>query len=144
MGEARYTNDDVRIRLMKDQYVHHFDSTLATGEQDPEMLYHRINNAFIERLALSFRQRALCHLKYLRANAEDIQCKIGTLRIDGCAAAVDYALIDFLGGHLKPKIYETWMYDLLRRDYATLFAHNALRGKVTHLVYEVSNNPPSI
>lgn len=53
MGGQRLTNYDIRICLMEDQWFH-YDSKLAMDEQDPEMLFDSINNAFIERLALSF------------------------------------------------------------------------------------------
>lgn len=101
------------------------------GEQELQMRLNRVNNAFVRQLTLSFRLEDLALLRYLRANAGNMQCRIGTVRLDGQKAAVD-----FLGVHLKPQICKTGLFEH-REDYAMLIAHNALRGNVKHFVYEV-------
>ncbi|KAH7699674.1 hypothetical protein AAVH_33221, partial [Aphelenchoides avenae] len=77
---------------------------------------------------------------HLRANANDLQCRIQVLRVDSAAAeGIDYGMVDFVGVHLKPWIYATSVAD--HEDYAMLFTHNALRGSIKHLVYWFGDLP---
>lgn len=105
------------------------------------MLFDRLNNAFVHRLTLSFCQENLHLLHYLRANANVLKCEVGLLSIGDTSKAIDYALVDFLGAHLKPSTYETLMFHGLREDYAMFFARDAWRGNVKHLTYIVSQYP---
>lgn len=111
----------------------------AATEQDLEMLFRRVNNAFIHRLTLSFHRMDLALPYYLRTNADELQCHVRILRIEGVAEAIDAALVDFLGVQMKPKVYETQMWNL-HEDYIMLFTHDALRGSIAHLAYEVSRS----
>lgn len=117
--------------------------TLLSDEQGMEMLFIRINNAFIHRLTASFRQENLPLLNYLRGNADKLQCRIRVLHIDGTAERIDDGVVLFLGVHLQPQVYETTVAFELREDYAMLFAHDALRGNIKHLAYKVSKSPRS-
>lgn len=69
----------------------------VTDEENREMLFHRINNAFIHRFMPSFRQDDLPLLYDLRANADDLHCQINALRIKDLEETIHYALIDFMG-----------------------------------------------
>lgn len=116
------------------------------AQRNEEMLFRRVNNAYIRRLAFDFHPANLRFLHYLRANAGGLQCQIQTLRISGSSADIDYALVDFLGANLKPQVYEgvasRWGYDL-RDDYVMLFTCNALRRNVKRLAYDVSKDSPA-
>lgn len=83
------------------------------------MLFHFINNSFVHRLTLSFREKDRHLPYYMRENVDDLQCHIGALHIEnsvydrescmavndnGEAEGIDYALADFLGEHLKPTV----------------------------------------
>ncbi|KAH7673225.1 hypothetical protein AAVH_42295, partial [Aphelenchoides avenae] len=112
--------------------------TSSPDEEELEMFFHFANNAFIYRLTPSFRPENLPFPYYLRANVKNLQCQVGALHIvKATEEVIDYALVDFLGSHLKPRIYETSIAGELPEDYAMLFAHKALRGNLTHLLYEV-------
>ncbi|KAH7709225.1 hypothetical protein AAVH_23516 [Aphelenchoides avenae] len=97
--------NNVRIRLRETDKA-------VRGKQAREELFDRVNNAFVDRLVLSFRRENLSVLHGLRARVDDLQCQIRALRVtdaveeDGNKVALDYALIDFLGVHLKPQLYE--------------------------------------
>ncbi|KAH7712783.1 hypothetical protein AAVH_19857, partial [Aphelenchoides avenae] len=108
---------------------------LVPCDEDVEVLFHCVNNAFIYRLTLDFRPENLPFFAYLRANANELQCQVGALIIICFEAGIDYALIDFVGVHLKPQVYKMSMANEFREDYAMLIAHNALRGSVTQLDY---------
>lgn len=127
-------NDEVCVRLVKDQRM----MTLASSEHDLDALFYRVNNTFIHRLRLSFSPGNLPFPGYLRASANDLQCRIGILSIHGSVEKIDDALVHFLGAHLKPKVYETWIVGQLREDYTMLFTHDALRGGLTDIVYKVA------
>lgn len=109
----------------------------ARDEQDREELFHRINNAFVRRLTLSFYRAELLYLDYLRANANNLQCQIRRLHIEDSGKDIDYALLDFLGVHLKPQIYEATILFAHREDIIMLFTRTALRDTVRHVVYWV-------
>lgn len=112
----------------------------ATTEADLETFFHRVNNAFIHELEFGgFCQESHRRLCRFLATANSLQCQIGALRIEVSKEGIDYALIEFLGVHLKPHTYEVSMIGKLREDYVMLFTHEALRGSVRHLVCEVSN-----
>lgn len=130
----------VYIRLLEED--RHWLDAAAPGEQELELLFHRVNNAFVYRLRLSFCREVLPLPYYLRANADDLQCRLGTLQIAATAVRVDYALVDFLGVKLQPRTYDMYTYTGVScaDEYVTLFAHDALRGSVKHLVYSVSKN----
>lgn len=108
-------------------------------ENGYETLVHGVNNAYIRRLALSFRQPDLVPLCCLRTKAKDLQCQIGTLVVQDSEEEIDDALLDFLAVHLKPQVYEaaTGEFVGLRESHAMLFARSALHGYVKHLVYWV-------
>ncbi|KAH7721301.1 hypothetical protein AAVH_11151, partial [Aphelenchoides avenae] len=78
------------------------------------------------------------------ARADDLQCQIRVLRVtdvveeDGNKVALDYALVDFLGVHLKPQLYEATTNE---EGHAMLFAQRALRDVVSHLVYDLDEEP---
>lgn len=116
----------------------------AADEQNREMLFHRINNAFIHRFIPGFRQNDLPFLYYLRANAADLQCQVNALRLTDLEEKIDYALVGFLSEHLQPQTLETLMYRDPRDDYAKLLTHGTLRGRLVHLVYEVSHHQMKI
>lgn len=128
----------VRIQLFND-----VDDAMvgASGEEDLQMIFRRVNNAFVHRLALSFRSENLPFLYHLRANSNDLQCRVKALHIENVdnAAEIDYTLVGFLGVHLKPRVYEmsTWAASV-KEAFVTLFANNAFGGNMKHLVYEVS------
>lgn len=115
--------------------------TVATDKQGyREMLFRHVNNAFVGQLTLQFREKHLRFPYALWGNAKDLQCQVGVLRLMRLDEPIDYGLIEFLGSRLKPQTLETWLQGVredAEDDYATLFAHNALRGHVTHLVYRV-------
>ncbi|KAH7712426.1 hypothetical protein AAVH_20230 [Aphelenchoides avenae] len=116
---------------------------LAAVDDDLTIVLHRLDNAFIHRLMVSFLEENLRFAHYIRANASELQCQIRTLHIDGSqeeqdgrAVGIDYDLLDFLGAHLKPQIYKSSIADVLREGCVMLLPHDALRSNVTHLVYE--------
>lgn len=111
---------------------------VAPSEQDLETIFHRVKKAFVHRLWLSFDQEHAPLLQRLRENTDDLQCRIRVLHIGNAWVAIDYALVDFLGAHLKPLIYETSIEHEFSEDYSLLFRHNALRGNLKHLEFEVS------
>lgn len=117
----------------------------AQSEQGLEMLVHRVSNAFISHLRMSFRRNDPPLLYRLMANVENLQCQIRCLKVDvddDEEASIDYALVDFLGVHLRPQVYEvsTWSASC-EEEYAKLFAHNSLRDSVKHVDYDVSQSP---
>lgn len=116
---------------------------LPATEEEREMLFHRMNKAFIHRFIPGFRQKDLPLLYYLRTNADDLHCQINALRITDLEETIDFTLVDFLGEHLRPQTLETLMFREPCGDYAKLFAHGALRCRVVLLVYEVSHCPPN-
>ncbi|KAH7699308.1 hypothetical protein AAVH_33587, partial [Aphelenchoides avenae] len=109
---------------------------VAPAEADLETLFRRVNNAFIRRLVIDFLPKDLPLPYYLWANADDLQCQIRALSFRATGERIDYALVDFLGTHLKPRICETWSVNELSEDYVMLFTRDALRGNVTHLVFD--------
>lgn len=66
-----------------------------------------------------------------------MQCRLGVLHVMDPQEVIDYALVDFIGVHLKPQGYELSS-DTVDEDYVMLFNQDALRGSVKHLSYEVS------
>lgn len=114
------------------------------GDEAPEELFRRVKNAFVHRLTVDFRATSLPLLHHLRTNADDLQCQIGALHIAASEEGVDYALVDFLGARLKPRVFETSMDGGGQEDYAMLLAHNALRGNIKHLEYHASYFPPIV
>ncbi|KAH7691414.1 hypothetical protein AAVH_40070 [Aphelenchoides avenae] len=50
------------------------------------------------------------------------------------ATEIDYAVLDFVGAHLKPQVYETTILDI--PDYVMLFSYKALCGHIKHLEYD--------
>lgn len=124
----------------RDYATQHQLCSEETRDRILENVFRCINNAFIDRLEISFHRRALPLPYYVRANAEHLQCKILTLCVSGLPARIDYALFDFLAVHLNPQVYEmslrTWIWSA---DYAMYFAHDAFHGNVRHVVCEVSN-----
>ncbi|KAH7712433.1 hypothetical protein AAVH_20237, partial [Aphelenchoides avenae] len=130
---------DVYIRLLDGSEA---IMVVAPGEQDGEheldMLFHRVSNAFIYRLSLSFLRVDLPLPYYLRAHANDLHCRVRTLHIKNAAVAIDYALVDFLGACLKPQVYETSPVGStsFHKRYAMLFTNDTLRRSVSHVVYE--------
>lgn len=109
-------------------------------EKELETFFHRVNNDFIRRLSLSFDHVSLPLLQGLRQNASNLQCHVITLHIGDTSEAIDNALVDFVGDHLKPQVYElsTDVDTEFSENHAMLFTHDALRGNVAHLVYTVS------
>ncbi|KAH7703897.1 hypothetical protein AAVH_28927 [Aphelenchoides avenae] len=114
----------------------------TTGEQDLEALFHRTNNAFVHRLALSFDEGNSLLLDCLQANTDELQCQVQILATVGVDVEIDIddALVIFVGTHLAPQIYHTSMFEF-RADYAMLFAHAALRGSIQHLKHELHYHP---
>lgn len=82
------------------------------------------------------RRANLPFLNYLRANADELQCRVIALNM--ATDVIDYALVDFLGVHLQPQVYETSALLVYREDFVMLFARGALRRSVKHLEYRVS------
>lgn len=117
----------------------------AQSEHGLEMLFRRVSNAFIGQLRMSFRRNDPPLLYHLKANADNLQCQIRSLQVevdDDERASIDYALVGFLGVHLRPQVYDVSTWDAsCEEDYAKLFAHNALRDSVKHVKYEVSQSP---
>lgn len=111
---------------------------VAPGEQELETLFHRVNNAFIRRLSLRFDRGDLPIPYYLRANGDGLQCEVKHLVVQASEEQIAYALVDFLGTHIKPRVCEIWGDTELIEDYTMLFTRDALRGSVKHLVYLVS------
>ncbi|KAH7695961.1 hypothetical protein AAVH_36973, partial [Aphelenchoides avenae] len=108
----------------------------ASSEQDLETLFHRVNNAFIRVLSFSFYREDLAPLNYLTAKTGELQCQIRSLRIRASTAGIDYALVDFLGVHLKPQVYHFSTYrPRFEEASAMLFVRNSLRHCVVHLEY---------
>lgn len=121
--------------------------SLNDGPQVEEF-FHCINNCFVDRLTLSFRPNTHPFLYYLRARANDLQCHIRALHLeyfiwenDVREEEIDYALVDFLGVHLKPNVFEMSAHYECCEDNAMLFTHGALRENVKHLAYKVSEAP---
>lgn len=112
---------------------------MAWDAGTPETLSRRVNNAFVHRLRLDFRVANLPLLYHLRANADNLQCQTKVLHVAASEDEIDYALICFLGVHLKPRMYETAMNGDARKEYASLPMHEALRGTVTHVEHRVSS-----
>lgn len=116
----------------------------SSDEHDTEAVFHRLNNAYIERLTLSFRQDDVVLLHYMRASFDLLQCRIHALHIRKPEATIDYALVDFIGSHLKPTAYEMSVEpDLfppdgqLVEEYTALYRHDAMHSNVSRLLYEV-------
>ncbi|KAH7712431.1 hypothetical protein AAVH_20235, partial [Aphelenchoides avenae] len=121
----------VYIRLLEED--DNAEVVVGQTQQYMEIVFRRVNNAFVRRLTLSFDRAHLPPLNHLRANAKKLQCHIRALRIESTEAAIDYALVDFLGAHLKPQAYEVSKTGELRENHVKLFKHDALRDKVKHL-----------
>lgn len=66
-----------------------------------DMLFNRLNNAFIHRMSLRFCSKILPLLYYLQANASDLQCPIGALHTRPSGEVIDHALVEFIGVHLQ-------------------------------------------
>ncbi|KAH7721306.1 hypothetical protein AAVH_11156 [Aphelenchoides avenae] len=65
-----------------------------------------------------------------------------TTHIEATNEAIDYDLVVFMGARIKPRIYETSMDDNDQEEYAMLLAHNALRGTVKHVEYQLHSFLP--
>ncbi|KAH7694712.1 hypothetical protein AAVH_38237, partial [Aphelenchoides avenae] len=131
--EVNITYGKVYIQLPGHDMVY----VTAPGEQDVEMLFRRMNNAFIERLTLRFCRENIRLPRYLRSNADDFQCRNRTFHVMDSDEKIDYSLVDWLAVRLKPRICEAFIWSASRvDDYALLFAQSALRGSVTHLEYK--------
>lgn len=76
----------------------------------------------------------------MQANANGLQCQVGALHVVQSGGAIDYALVDFLGGHLKPQVYVALMTGELSEDYVMFFKHSGLRSNIADLVYEVKES----
>lgn len=129
-------HNGVYVQLLKDDQ-HQFISASSWSEQSLQKLFHHVNNAFIGRLKLSFRADSIHVDRCLSPNASELQCRIGALHIKETQFGVDYESVGVLGVHLQPQVYEVLMNPEMREEYAMLFTHNALRGTVKHVVYEV-------
>lgn len=114
---------------------------LKPDELDVHEVFHRVNDSFIRRLELIFAPEDLVAAFHLQANANDLQCQIEALCVVDSEEEIDYVLVDFLGIHLKPQVYEASTAVELFEDCALLFTHNALRGNVKHVIYRVSRGP---
>lgn len=99
------------------------DRVVNPREHELETLMHRVNNAFIHRLGFSFMLDDLHLPYYLRANANDLQCRVGVLNIHAEEAKIDYALVDFLGVYLEPHVYKMSTVGEPREDHIMLFTH---------------------
>ncbi|KAH7712794.1 hypothetical protein AAVH_19868, partial [Aphelenchoides avenae] len=127
-----YFNGDICIH-----HENQWTEMMTPDDQDLQTLFYRVNNAFIQRFTLSFRRENRAFPYYIRAKANDLHCKVDALRVEGEGnAEIDYVLVSFLGLHLKPQVYETWMLRELHEDYIMLFAHDSFRRIVTSLVYD--------
>lgn len=115
----------------------------SRNQQDLELLFHGLNNAFVDRLTTCFHREDLSLLHCLRTKANDLQCRIRMLYIEDTLEKVDYALVDFLGLHLRPQICKLEMAREVREDYATLLAYGALRDSVTRWEYQVRKSASS-
>ncbi|KAH7692956.1 hypothetical protein AAVH_40015, partial [Aphelenchoides avenae] len=124
LGVARVTEDD-RPKLFT-----------SSKQQDEELFFRRLNNIFNYRLTSRFDREDLLLLYSLKAKADDLHCQIRTLFINEPLESVDYTLVDFLSAHLISQMCTLVMARKLYVDYATFFAHKALRDTVTHLEYE--------
>lgn len=125
------------IRLLEDDDVE--VTVAAPCDQHPDVLFHRINDAFVHELAISFNRHELPRLHYLRENSSDLQCKIRVLTIDaftGGTEGIHDDLFGFLGHHLNPEVYKASL-EARPEEFAMLFTHNAMRG-IKHLEYKVS------
>lgn len=113
------------------------------GPQNLEMVFRRVDNAFIHRLELTFEPANRALFRSLSANTDELQCHVGTFYPFLAHVQIDYVLVDFLCNLLKPQTYETEMAVERREDYAMLFTRAALRGSIKHLEYKVSQHPKS-
>lgn len=52
------------------------------GERNLEVLFHRVNNAFIRRMTLALSRHDLRLPYYLQANADELQCQVGALHVE--------------------------------------------------------------
>lgn len=130
------------ILRLQEEDIYEF-KVVETREQDEDVLFHLLNNAFVDRLTLTFPPEHRKHdalLYSLRTNANDLQCQIGTLRIEDLEEEVDYSLIEFLCVSLKPHTWETWVAGNLREDHAKLFALDGPRSTIEDLVFRVSQD----
>ncbi|KAH7709500.1 hypothetical protein AAVH_23224 [Aphelenchoides avenae] len=132
----------VSIQLVEDD--HGFLNVLV-GEENIEDIFHRINNSYIRRFELSFDQRALRFLTYMRDNAGRLQCRVQILNVgfvEHEPPAIDYGLLDFVAQTLRPQISENVML-ALADDYALLFERATLRVTVKHLMYFMLRSAPA-
>ncbi|KAH7706805.1 hypothetical protein AAVH_25970 [Aphelenchoides avenae] len=140
--DVNLENGVVFIQLLEETYE--LIKVAAPGELDLQTLFHRVNNAFVRRLDLSFQREDLLLPFYLRENSSRLQCRIEMLGIaheEHKPAPIDYALVGFLVRHFEPKTYESMMIGGLREDYATLFAHNTMRGIGCHAICNLTVDP---
>ncbi|KAH7714033.1 hypothetical protein AAVH_18606 [Aphelenchoides avenae] len=138
--EVRIAGGRVGMDLLRAQpmWVDNWIDVPASSEQDLEKLFHRVNNAFIRVLEFSFCPEDLAPLNYLRTKVGELQCQIRSLRIRASTAEIDYAVVDFLGVHLKPQVYHFSTYrPRFEEASAMLFARNSLRDCVAHLEYNM-------
>lgn len=70
---------DVNIQLLEEDSDDDVITVVAPRERELEVLCRQVNNAFIRRLALDFRLEDLSLPYYLRANSDDLRCRVRTL-----------------------------------------------------------------
>ncbi|KAH7714474.1 hypothetical protein AAVH_18200 [Aphelenchoides avenae] len=121
-------------------------------EYESDVLLHYVDNAFIHRLAFADRKMDLGFLRYMQEHADSLQCRIRTLNVDWSmfefgVTPFDDALFDFIGTHLKPRVYESQLFPICRNAHIErellLFARSSFSDKIKHVEYHLKDSLPA-
>lgn len=77
--------------------------------QELETLFHRVNNAFVQRLMLGYCGENFPLLDCLRSNGGELHCRVKTLYVAVVDVEIDNALLIFVGTYFAPQIYVACM-----------------------------------
>lgn len=132
--ERGNVNDDSRFKLS------------TRTQSSLELLLHGVNNAFIERLAISFLREpnwvadGVRFVAYLQDHAAALKCHIRVLSVvdfDGTPAHI--SLIGYVASRFKPQALDIDVnFDDAEGPLTMLFDHASIRSSFKHVTFNVS------
>ncbi|KAH7714452.1 hypothetical protein AAVH_18178 [Aphelenchoides avenae] len=127
---------------------HPQDRTLVLSvEYESDKLLRYVDNALIRRLAFADREMDLAFLRYMKEHTTAFQCSIQTLHVEWSMFEFNDTLFDFIGTHLKPRVYEAQLFPICRDAHIErellLFARSSFCDKVKHVEYHLNEALPA-
>ncbi|KAH7705453.1 hypothetical protein AAVH_27340, partial [Aphelenchoides avenae] len=124
LAESSASAENSRIRVLR------------PSSSDHQTLFHRVNNAFVERWSTAFENDALlCHM---RDRASDLRCRIDVLNLHASSdkpANIDYTLLDFVAIGLKPRKLTSHI-DVELDWHVMLFDRGRMRRTIKHVCHD--------